>query len=134
MSKYIWSVLLFSSLSLADPFFGEKLEGENVSLPMERGVTIDSESMSVCRLPPQRNIRYLPSKFAQSKFIGVLKKASQYKAIFMDPQKQLFDLQVNDWLADELIQIIDIDLKSVSYINWQFEKNCQSPAPIILNL
>ncbi|VEI46701.1 type II secretory protein [Actinobacillus equuli] len=40
---------------------------------------------------------------------------------------------MNDWLADELIQIIDIDLKSIRYINWQTEKNCESPTPVILN-
>ncbi|MDE8033826.1 hypothetical protein OQ257_01380 [Actinobacillus equuli subsp. equuli] len=134
MSKYIWILLFFSSVSIAEPFYGEKLADENSAFSSESEFAINTENLTACGLPLQRDSRYLPEKLAQLKFIGVVKKQDKYKAILMDAQKQLFDLQVNDWLADELIQIIDIDLKSIRYINWQTEKNCESPTPVILKL
>ncbi|WGE34178.1 hypothetical protein NYR61_01035 [Actinobacillus genomosp. 1] len=134
MNKYAWILLFLSSISVADPFYGEKLTEESSTFSTEADIVINMENLTACSLPPQRNSRYLPAKLAQLKFIGVLKKQDNYKAIFMDAQKQLFDLQVNDWLNDELIQIVEIDLKSISYIDWQIEKNCQSPASITLKL
>ncbi|WGE51959.1 hypothetical protein [Actinobacillus equuli] len=134
MSKYIWILLFFSSVSIAEPFYGEKLADENSRISSESEIAINTENLTACSLPLQRDSRYLPEKLVQLKFIGVVKKQDKYKAILMDAQKQLFDLQVNDWLADELIQIIDIDLKSIRYINWQTEKNCESPTPVILKL
>lgn len=134
MSKYILILLFFSSISSADPFYGEKLDDENSTFSPESEIAINTENLTACNLPSQRNSRYLPAKLAQLKFIGVLKKQDKYKAIFMDTQKQLFDLQVNDWLDNELIQIVDVDLKSISYIHWQTEKNCQFPTLITLKL
>lgn len=134
MNKYILSLLFFVSVSIAEPFYGEQLTDENTVFSAKEGIAINSENLTACHLPSPRNNRYLPSKLTQLKFIGVLKKQDKYKAILMNAQKQLFDLQVNDWLADELIQVVDIDLKSISYINWQSEKNCQSPSLVILKL
>ncbi|WP_018652636.1 hypothetical protein [Actinobacillus capsulatus] len=134
MNKYILGLLFFVSVSIAEPFYGEQLADESTVFLAEKSIAIDSEKVTVCPVPSLRNNRYLPSKLTQLKFIGVLKKQDKYKAILMNAQKQLFDLQVNDWLADELIQIVDIDLKSISYINWQSEKNCQSPGLVILKL
>ncbi|WGE89622.1 hypothetical protein [Actinobacillus arthritidis] len=134
MNKYLLSFLFFSSVSSADPFYGEQLEDKNSVFSAEKNIAASSDNLTACPAPSPRNNRYLPSKLTQLKFIGVLKKQDKYKAIFMDSQKQLFDLQVNDWLVDEHIQIIDIDLKSISYIDWQTEKNCQSPTSITLKL
>ncbi|WGE75789.1 hypothetical protein [Actinobacillus equuli] len=134
MNKYIVGLFLFVPLSIAEPFYGEQLTDESTVFSTEKNIAINSENLTACNLPSLRNNRYLPSKLTQLKFIGVLKKQDKYKAILMDAQKQLFELQVNDWLEDELIQIVDIGLKSISYINWQSEKNCQSPSLAILKL
>ncbi|EFL79637.1 hypothetical protein [Actinobacillus pleuropneumoniae] len=134
MSKYIWILFIFSSISVADPFYGEKLARENPTFSADTEIAMNTENLTACNISLPQISRYLPAKLTQLKFIGVLKKEDKYKAILMDAQKQLFDLQVNDWLADELIQIIDIDLKSIRYINWRTEKNCESPTPVILKL
>ncbi|VEI46702.1 Uncharacterised protein [Actinobacillus equuli] len=38
MSKYIWILLFFSSVSIAEPFYGEKLADENSAFLLSRNL------------------------------------------------------------------------------------------------
>ncbi|WP_150539144.1 pilus assembly protein PilP [Actinobacillus vicugnae] len=134
MNKCFLGVLIYSSVSFAEPFYGEASINGNLDENNESLIVKNSESLTACSQPSLEKIRYVPLKLSQLKFIGVLEKDNKYKAIFMTPEKQIFDLQINDWLSDEQIQIVEISLSAIKYIDWQYEKNCNSPAKIILKL
>ncbi|AKO49135.1 hypothetical protein [[Haemophilus] ducreyi] len=123
--------LFFTMSCIADPFYGDVTKNRDKVI-IENNVL--TENITPCALPNTLSNISLPVKFEQLKLIGVLKKGQQAKAILINDKKQIFYLKVNDFLLDEHIQITRIDLKSLHYIDWHKEKDCQHPKENVMKL
>lgn len=136
MKKYAFILLImFSPFSLADPFFGEsttkKMDNE---APITTEKTKKSAFFTACPLPEQLNKLNLPISFEDLQLVGLIKINQEHKALFRDSKNQLVELKENDFLENRLIQIKQINLKSLEYIDWELTEDCQHPYTILLKL
>lgn len=49
-------------------------------------------------------------------------------------KNQLFDFKENELISEHQIEIKNINLRSVTYINWKITNNCNFPYEVILKL
>lgn len=134
----------FLSLSMtcsADPFYPTEPQEEPntpVSDDEQAGKTGKSsakihENVTAC-LPKNINRVSLPMPLSQLKFIGVAEINQQFRALFVGEKGNIIDLRIDDFIDSEFIQIIEINLKSVRYIDWIKSRNCNTPQMVTLKL
>lgn len=127
--KYIFILLmLWLKIGYADPFYKEeKNNTEDIFVE-------NSEEVSACM--PQSNLEtyILETPFEQLKFIGVVEISNKTKALFMDNEQQIIDLKKDLFVLPSMIEIKQIDLKSVQYIDWKNTKDCLNPVSVTKKL
>lgn len=124
--------LLFLSLnSIADPFYADPEQSQAVE--NHENFAKKPSKQPACQ-PPHTQSLVLTEPFQQLKLVGIVQFGSQFRALFTDAQQRLVDLRIGDLISAEQIQIHDISLKQVRYIDWQKSPNCDKPTLITLNL
>lgn len=124
------SLLSFSAF--ADPFYAENTDlqaGENTP-----NFAKNSSETTACKPPLNANKFNISSAFDTLTLVGIVQHDQQFKALFTDEKQHLIDFRVNDYLANQQIQISQIDLKTVTYIDWQKTTQCEQPYQVILKL
>lgn len=126
-------VLLFLSLnSIADPFYAETEQVQAVENQENFAKKPSKHSACLPQQPAQSMV--LSEPFQQLKLVGIVQFDSQFRALFTNTQQRIVDLRIGDLIDAEQIQIHDISLKQVRYIDWQKSPNCDKPTLITLNL
>ncbi|MDD0825049.1 hypothetical protein PTQ27_11350 [Mannheimia sp. AT1] len=133
MYKYFLSLLLLSFNVMADPFFGEQQALENEYI-LETDIAKNAENIPACKPSENGFSLNLTTEFEKLKLIGLVKINHQFRALFIDDKNQLFDLKENELINDHQIEIKNINLRSITYINWKLTNDCSSPYEVILKL
>ena len=130
MKKVFLLLFFIANFSFADIFYGEEIKSE------KKGETEKNLSnlYSACPLPNGLNGLNLATEFEDLTLVGILKMDNKFKALFSDKKDRIYDFSENDLLIEKLIQFEKINLKSVTYINWELTDKCQSPYKITLKL
>lgn len=137
MRNSFFSFLFISCNVLAvDPFFGEQPQIKSVQNTVEAlpEVAKNSENLTACKASEHKNSLNLPTEFDKLKLIGLVKINEQSTALFIDEKGQLFDFKENQLIQNQAIEIKNINLKSLTYINWKLTKNCNFPYEITIKL
>lgn len=129
MKKYYLILLLFCSNTIADPFFGEENQ-----IQTENQTYDNSTSLSDCKPSENHFSLNLPIEFEKLKLVGLIEIDKNITALFIDENNQLFDFKENDLINNKTIEIKNINLKSVTYVNWKLTQNCDSLYEITLKL
>ncbi|WP_373819437.1 hypothetical protein [Glaesserella sp.] len=115
--------------SYANPFYADEKSNESLT-----EFAKNSPKPTACMLDERLNQLHSPIDFSKLKLVGLSHIHQQYKALFLDENRQLHSFKPNDFLHDSYIQFEHIDLKSVRYIDWQKSKDCQTPYVVTLKL
>ena len=123
--KYILIIFafLFNS-SYADPFYKEDSLKKD---PVISEFAKNSEKPTACI--PEENLEklMLDNPFEQLKFIGVIQKEKVAKALFLDAEQQVIDLKQDLLIIPAMIEIKQVDLKGMKYIDWANSTDCLNP-------
>lgn len=120
----------FSPLCFADPFYSSATSAETTAIEMAK----EERKIPACQLPDKLAPISLSTAFNKLHFIGTVVLKQRTKALFIDEDKHLIDLAVNDLLQPDFIQITEIDFKYIKYIDWLKNTNCFQPTEIMLKL
>ncbi|MFA9499466.1 hypothetical protein ACERCG_03325 [Mannheimia sp. E30BD] len=137
MRNYFFFFLFISINALAaDPFFGEQLTVSNEQNSVEALPEIAniSKNLTACKTSESLNSLNLPTEFKKLKLIGLVKINQHSTALFIDEKEQLFDFKENQIIKNQDIEIKNITLKSLTYINWKLTKDCNFPYEITIKL
>ncbi|MGY4679493.1 hypothetical protein ACWIVU_07895 [Ursidibacter arcticus] len=134
-------VILFSiipTLSYADPFYADnennEKEQEQVANTEANQDTKKQWEMPACLKDKNTEPVYLSIPFNDLKFIGVLQQQNTFTALFSDKENRITALKENQLILDDAIQIENINLKKVDYINWKNSNNCIQPNRITIRM
>ncbi|QHB17437.1 hypothetical protein [Mannheimia pernigra] len=131
MRNYLLSFLFISSSALAiDPFFGEKSHMKNES---DAIITKNLEKLTACQPLERKSHLNLEADFEKLKLIGIININQNFSTLFIDEKEQLFEFKETDLINKE-IEIKNINLKSITYINWKLTQDCNMPYEITLKL
>lgn len=138
MRKLTFCFLFLSIIANADPFFGEAEQHKPEHLSSQTEFAKNQENLTACK-PAEQSFNKLSElnlavEFEKLKLIGIVKIHNQFRALFIDEKNQLFDFKENEFISQQQIEIRNINLKSVTYINWKLTQNCNLPYEIILKL
>lgn len=133
MYKWLLSLLLISFNAIADPFFGEQQISESENI-LESDIAKNSENLTACKPSENRFSLNLPIEFEKLRLVGLVKINDHFRALFIDEKDQLFDFKENELISEHQIGIKNINLRSVTYINWKITNNCNFPYEVILKL
>lgn len=137
MRNYFFSFLFISCNVLsADPFFGEQPQINNQQNSVEAlpEIAKNSENLTACNTSENRKSVNLSTEFEKLKLIALLKINEHSTALFIDEKEQLFEFRENQLIQNQEIEIKNINLKSLTYINWKLTKDCHLPYEITLKL
>lgn len=129
MKKLLLTILLLSLQGYADPFYGQTQEN-NQAIVKENS----NHTAIQCDFFSQETMPILQINFAQLKFIGVLKIAERFNALFLTNEQKIIELAEGHVLLPSQIQIKQITLKSIDYIDWQKTIDCEKPYQTRLTL
>ncbi|MGX3065538.1 hypothetical protein [Ursidibacter arcticus] len=131
-------VILFSiipTLSYADPFYADnEKEQEQVANTETNQDTKKQWEMPACLKDKNTEPVYLAIPFNDLKFIGVLQQQNTFTALFSDKENRITSLKENQLILDDAIQIENINLKKVDYIDWKNSNNCIQPSRITIRM
>lgn len=129
MKRYLLFLLFISPSSFSDPFYKEDPENQ----PTQE-ITKETAKLTACK--PLDDVEYIhiPVDFNQLKLVGIIKIDQQFKALFLDKENRLIDLKPNDYMATANIQVKQIDLKSITLIDWNSTTDCSVPSHIQMKL
>lgn len=136
MRNYLLSFLFISSSVLAiDPFFGEQshIKNESDAINTTLEITKNLEKLTAYQPLERKSHLNLEADFEKLKLIGIIKINQNFSALFIDEKEQLFEFKEMD-LVNKEIEIKNINLKSITYINWKLTQDCNMPYEIILKL
>lgn len=126
--KYILSFylsLLMISICSAEPFYGEMMQDSDLkAVKNNENIANSMAFLPACQPPKDSRLLTLSISFEQLKFIGVIKQAERFKALFIDETNKIYDFMTNDYLVDSNIKIERINLKSVEYVDFM---DCDNP-------
>lgn len=137
MRNYFFSFLLISCNVLAvDPFFGEQLQikNEQNSIDILPEIAKNSENLTACKTSEHKNSLNLSTEFEKLTLIGLVKINEKFTALFIDEKEKIFDFKENELIKQQEIEIKNINLKSLTYINWKLTKDCHFPYEITIKL
>lgn len=130
--KYIFMLfILLANVSYADPFYKEDNPKENDTVDT---VVENNEKSTACMPQNISEILRLDSQFEQLKFIGVFQREKLSKALFLDAEQQVIDLKQGLFIFPDMIEIKQVDLKSVQYIDWKNTTDCLNPISVTKKL
>ena len=134
-------VILFSiipTLSYADPFYADnennEKEQEQVTNTETNQDTKKHLEIPACLKDKNTEPVYLSIPFNELKFIGVLQQKNTFTALFSDKENRITSLKENQLILDDAIQIENINLKKVDYIDWKNSNNCIQPNRITIRM
>lgn len=96
-------------------------------------ITKNLEKLTACQPLERKSHLNLEADFEKLKLIGIIKINQNFSALFIDEKEQLFEFKETD-LVNKEIEIKNINLKSITYINWKLTRDCNMPYEIILKL
>lgn len=143
--KIIYYSMLFAIFSLfyvtysyADAFYAEKEhpESQENAIQAVKNTQKDAKNqvlLPAC-LPKDLNSLSITTEFLQLKLVGIVKFNEQFSALFLDEQQRIIDLKTNDFIENSGVQINEISLKEVRYIDWYQNTTCNNPKIITLKL
>lgn len=142
MKKRLFIMLfLVSSLmpiysATANPFYGEETTQKDPKQAVKNGERFakHSQNKTACELPTSLNTLNINTEFEDLKLVGIIKQHNQFKALFKDKENRLVSFKENDYLEAQLIQIKEINLKSVQYIHWGLTDVCETPHILTIKL
>lgn len=122
----LFTCLFFTSVVKSDPFYSDQ----------QREDKIAKSHFHPPACKPLKKIKhiYLPIDFYELNFVGVVKIDKNIKAIFMDKQNKIIDLNQDELLIPSYIQIEHMDLKQISIIDWKNSEICQTPSRFYIKL
>lgn len=121
--------LLLSSICAADPFYPQNSPLQAVENPEK--VAKNSTKSTACLPENGGEMRELPGTFDAFKLIGLVQFNDAFSALFVDESSHLIALKKGDVIVNSQIEISDISLKSLTYIDWQ---QCGQPRALTLKL
>lgn len=127
----LFSLLFLSTTLLADPFYADEAPS---SVPSEKSQPGGNQPPPTCSIPQGTQTIALASPFKQLKLIGLVQLNGTFRALFSDEQQGLIEVLNNDYLENGNVQITQIDLKSVRYIDWLNSRDCDHPLIVTLKL
>lgn len=118
-----------------DPFYAEDLSSDRAVQAEETTVKNAKKQpdLTAC-LAEERHRLTLTTPFEQLKLVGVVELNGQFRALFVNEQQRIVEVRVGDVLLPEVIEMTEIRLKGVSYIDWQKSPSCAEPTQIQLTL
>ncbi|MEG9487278.1 hypothetical protein [Mannheimia indoligenes] len=137
MRNYFFSFLFISFNATAiDPFFGEQpqMKNEQNTVEVLPEIAKNSENLTACKTLEHKKSLNLLTEFEKLKLIGLVKINEHSTALFIDEKEQLLDFKENQFIQNQEIEIKNINLKSLTYINWKFTKDCHFPYEITIKL
>ncbi|QLB17797.1 hypothetical protein A6B40_09520 [Mannheimia varigena] len=137
MRNYFFSFLFISfNATAVDPFFGEQpqMKNEQNTLEVLPEIAKNSENLTACKTFEHKNSLNLLTEFEKLKLIGLVKINENSTALFIDEKEQLLDFKENQFIQNQEIEIKNINLKSLTYINWKLTKDCHFPYEITIKL
>lgn len=132
MYKYFLILLLVCPHGSADPFHADEPQTQVVDFPQK--FAKNPPDLTACPFHSELNAVYITTPFEQLTLNGLIRIDDQFTALFLDEKGKTFFFKQHDLLQPEFIQISDIDLQSVNYLNWKLSQNCQVPKPIKIKL
>lgn len=137
MRKYLFCLLLISSSAISDPFFGKNSDNsQNNTKPENQteGVIKKVENHTACKPAENRASHHLDVEFEKLKLAGLVRINDQPSALFIDEKEKLIEIKEGDLIYNREIEITNINMKSITYINWKLTQNCDSPHEIKIKL
>lgn len=130
--RLIFLLSFISFFAYADPFYTDPPEQDiyQQAVENEQQSTKNVPKRPACHLPAQLNPLNIGVAFNQLNLIGILKRDTEYRALFKDEQQRIIDLKIDDLLQPEYFQITRINFKGVHYIDWLNTQNCTTPKTI----
>lgn len=123
------TLLLFCINVSADPFFGvQKLNHHT-----QESLAKNSENLTACKPSENQFSVNIATEFEKLKLVGLIKINDRFRALFIDEKDHVFAVTENE-LINHHIEIKNINLKSLTYINWKLTQECNIPYEITLKL
>lgn len=135
-SLTLFSLILCSLPLHADPFYQDPPEQamtQQAVLSPEKSEKLPVDPHDCAQTVPLRS-RQLTVPFEQLTLVGIVRFEQTPHALFIDQAQRMTALQLHDLLLPEGIQITQIQLKQVEYIDWSKSPNCHHPHSITLPL
>lgn len=123
---------LLSPLAFADPFYPDEEPAQQAVDSAEKIAKLSAKT-TACSPTASRPVT-LPTAFSSLKLVGIARFGEQFRAIFSDEQHRIVDLSIGDLVVSDQIEIQQISLKAVQYIDWQRSQNCEQPTVVTLKL
>ncbi|MDH2925053.1 hypothetical protein EV693_102283 [Nicoletella semolina] len=141
-------LLIFScvmgSTSYASPFYDEEelIEFSDQTTTNQESIRHNhsvepaekQKKLTACNLPDNVNIRQIKDDFESLSLVGVAKINHIPQALFINMKDRLIGFKVGDYIENAFIQIVDINLKQITYIDWANTQDCQSPDTVTIKL
>lgn len=138
MRKYLFGLLLLSSSVSSDPFFGKDFNNNQDDAKPEKsqfeGVVKNVGNHTACKPAENRASHHLDVEFEKLKLVGLVKINEHPIALFIDEKEHLIEIKEGDLIYNREIEITNINMRSITYINWKLTKNCDSPHEIKIKL
>lgn len=134
MRAFTPAILLLATIAVADPFYDSEETATEQAVEITENFAKNQPKTTACQPTTQLDQARFSQTFAKLKLVGIVKFGEQFKALFLNEEQQLIDLKSYDIIEPEMIQIEQIDLKSVRYIQWQKSTQCDNPLISIIKL
>lgn len=122
------SLVSISLPCIADPFYADSATTPQTEQAEKK------EKTTACNPTQQVRKFALDTEFKQLTLVGIIEREQQFTALFIDEKNHLITLKTNDYLISSDIQISEITLKQVNYINWKNTAHCENPTITQLTL
>lgn len=122
--------VLTNQIALADIFYSETIETKAPTT--EPSTNFDNNLLS-CKSTIEKP-HIIQENFDNLKFVGIIKKDNQIKALFLNANNNIIDVKANDFIGSMDIQVIEITLSEITYVNWAKSVDCNNLNKITLRL
>lgn len=111
----------------ADPF--DKTTRQETAISNQKRELVVSSSCEDALSP-----FFADNPMHELKLVGVLQQNEEWQALFINPDKQLHSMFVNQWFSKDKMQIINIEPKGVTLSYWKNKQYCTDKAILFIKL